>query len=177
MKTPYIFLGSSLLIFSLSGCSSIAKTDTTLAAQFEAALLCKTEAIDARDENVKIQLEKQNVEVRNLDEGGVINLEYHFAKPLKILNVTVPGVNYEGDSGSYFFAIAQGDMDRFAKSIGATSVPAQSKRVISWGEINQYYKFTAAVTEENPYPNAILIGRDNNSKQGEFYFGCKKFDY
>lgn len=177
MKTPYILLGSSLFIFSLSGCTSTAKTDTTLAAQFEASLLCKTEAIDARDEKVKIQLKEQNVEVKDLDEGGVIDLEYHFAKPLEMLNVTVPSINYQGDSGSYFFAIAQGDMDKFAKSIGATPVPTQSKEELSWGDINQYYKYTAAVTTENPYPNTILIGRDDTSKQGEFYFGCLTFDY
>lgn len=156
----------------------IAKTNTVLSNQFKAALLCKAEPIDARDSGITTQLNKQKITVKNLEKDGLIDLEYRFTKPLQIANTSVSVVRYQGDSGSYFFAIAKGDMARFAKSIGAKPVPVQLKETLSWGDnINQYYQYTTDVTADNPYPDTILIGRDKTSKQGEFYFGCLRFDY
>lgn len=172
MKTIYKLLCSSLLIFSFSGYAS---EPDTITSQFEAALLCQAKAIDGREPKVVKWLNEQNVEVKNLDE--LIDLEYYFAKPLQILNVTVPFVRYVGDSGSYFFATAKGDMDMFAKSIGAKPVPENLQEVLSWGDIGKYYKYAEPVTVENPYPNTVIIGRNEESKPGEFYFGCKTFDY
>ncbi|OCG23024.1 hypothetical protein A9G11_06485 [Gilliamella sp. wkB108] len=173
MKTVYKLLGSSLLIFSSSGYAS---DPATVASQFEAALLCQAEAIDARKPEVVKSLNEQNIEVKNLDEE-LIELEYHFAKPLQILNVTVSRVRYEGDSGSYFFATAKGDMDAFAKSIGAKPIPENLQEMLLWADIGEYYKYAEPVTVENPYPNTVIIGRNEESKPGEFYFGCEKFDY
>ena len=172
MKTIYKLLCSSLLIFSFSGYAS---EPVTVASQFEAALLCQAEAIDGREPEVVKWLNEQNVEVKNLDEE-LIELEYYFAKPLQILNVTVPRVRYVGDSGSYFYATAKGDMDMFAKSIGAKPVPTDLKEELSWGDISSYYKYTAPATAENPFPKTIIIGRDDDSKPGEFYFGCREYD-
>ena len=140
--------------------------------------MCKAEPIDARDSGITTQLNKQKITVKNLEKDGLIDLEYRFTKPLQIANTSVSVVRYQGDSGSYFFAIAKGDMARFAKSIGAKPVPVQLKETLSWGDnINQYYQYTTDVTADNPYPDTILIGRDKTSKQGEFYFGCLRFDY
>lgn len=177
MRTQNILLCGYLLIFNLVGGSVIAKTNTVLSNQFKAALLCKAEPIDARDSGITTQLNKQKITVKNLEKDGLINLEYRFTKPLLIANTSVSVVRYLGDSGSYFFAIAKGDMARFAKSIGAKPVPVQLKETLSWGDINQYYQHTTDVTADNPYPDTILIGRDKTSKQGEFYFGCLRFDY
>ena len=178
MRTQNILLCGYLLIFNLVGGSVIAKTNTVLSNQFKAALLCKAEPIDARDSGITTQLNKQKITVKNLEKDGLINLEYRFTKPLLIANTSVSVVRYLGDSGSYFFAIAKGDMARFAKSIGAKPVPVQLKETLSWGDnINQYYQYTTDVTADNPYPDTILIGRDKTSKQGEFYFGCLRLDY
>lgn len=177
MRTQNILLCGYLLIFNLVGGSVIAKTNTVLSNQFKAALLCKAEPIDARDSGITTQLNKQKITVKNLEKDGLINLEYRFTKPLLIANTSVSVVRYLGDSGSYFFAIAKGDMARFTKSIGAKPVPVQLKETLSWGDINQYYQHTTDVTADNPYPDTILIGRDKTSKQGEFYFGCLRFDY
>lgn len=177
MRTQNILLCGYLLIFNLVGGSVIAKTNTVLSNQFKAALLCKAEPIDARDSGITTQLNKQKITVKNLEKDGLIDLEYRFTKPLQIANTSVSVVRYLGDSGSYFFAIAKGDMARFAKSIGAKPVPVQLKETLSWGDINQYYQYTTDVTADNPYPDTILIGRDKTSKQGEFYFGCLRFDY
>ena len=177
MRTQNILLCGYLLIFNLVGGVVIAKTNTVLSNQFKAALLCKAEPIDARDSGITTQLNKQKITVKNLEKDGLIDLEYRFTKPLQIANTSVSVVRYQGDSGSYFFAIAKGDMARFAKSIGAKPVPVQLKETLSWGDINQYYQYTTDVTADNPYPDTILIGRDKTSKQGEFYFGCLRFDY
>lgn len=177
MRTQNILLCGYLLIFNLVGGSVIAKTNTVLSNQFKAALLCKAEPIDARDSGITTQLNKQKITVKNFEKDGLIDLEYRFTKPLQIANTSVSVVRYLGDSGSYFFAIAKGDMARFAKSIGAKPVPVQLKETLSWGDINQYYQYTTDVTADNPYPDTILIGRDKTSKQGEFYFGCLRFDY
>ena len=177
MRTQNILLCGYLLIFNLVGGSVIAKTNTVLSNQFKAALLCKAEPIDARDSGITTQLNKQKITVKKLEKDGLIDLEYRFTKPLQIANTSVSVVRYQGDSGSYFFAIAKGDMARFAKSIGAKPVPVQLKETLSWGDINQYYQYTTDVTADNPYPDTILIGRDKTSKQGEFYFGCLRFDY
>ena len=178
MRTQNILLCSCLLIFNLVGGVVIAKTNTVLSNQFKAALLCKAEPIDARDSGITTQLNKQKITVKNLEKDGLIDLEYRFTKPLQIANTSVSVVRYLGDSGSYFFAIAKGDMARFAKSIDAKPVPVQLKETLSWGDnINQYYQYTTDVTADNPYPDTILIGRDKTSKQGEFYFGCLRFDY
>jgi len=169
MRTQNILLCSCLLIFNLAGGAAIAKTNTVLSNQFKAALLCKAEPIDARDSGITTQLNKQKITVKNLEKDGLIDLEYRFTKPLQIANTSVSVVRYLGDSGSYFFAIAKGDMARFAKSIGAKPVPVQLKETLSWGDnINQYYQYTTDVTADNPYPDTILIGRDKTSKQGEF---------
>lgn len=177
MRTQNILLCSCLLIFNLAGGAAIAKTNTVLSNQFKAALLCKAEPVDARDSGITTQLNKQKITVKNFEKDGLIDLEYRFTKPLQIANTSVSVVRYQGDSGSYFFAIAKGDMARFAKSIGAKPVPVQLKETLSWGDINQYYQYTTDVTADNPYPDTILIGRDKTSKQGEFYFGCLRFDY
>lgn len=178
MRTQNILLCGYLLIFNLVGGSVIAKTNTVLSNQFKAALLCKAEPIDARDSGITTQLNKQKITVKNLEKDGLIDLEYRFTKPLQIADTSVSVVRYQGDSGSYFFAIAKGDMARFAKSIGAKPVLVQLKETLSWGDnINQYYQYTTDVTADNPYPDTILIGRDKTSKQGEFYFGCLRFDY
>lgn len=178
MRTRNILLCGYLLIFNLVGGSVIAKTNTVLSNQFKAALLCKAEPIDARNSGITTQLNKQKITVKNLEKDGLIDLEYRFTKPLQIANTSVSVVRYQGDSGSYFFAIAKGDMARFAKFIGAKPVPVQLKETLSWGDnINQYYQYTTDVTADNPYPDTILIGRDKTSKQGEFYFGCLRFDY
>lgn len=178
MRTQNILLCGYLLIFNLVGGSVIAKTNTVLSNQFKAALLCKAEPVDARDSGITTQLNKQKITVKNFEKDGLIDLEYRFTKPLQIANTSVSVVRYQGDSGSYFFAIAKGDMARFAKSIGAKPVPVQLKETLSWGDnINQYYQYTTDVTADNPYPDTILIGRDKTSKQGEFYFGCLRFDY
>lgn len=177
MRIPHKLLCSLLLMFNLSAWAAATKTNTTAGTQFEAALLCQAAPIDARDSGITIQLNKQKIAVKNLEKDGLINLEYRFTKPLQIANTSVSVVRYLGDSGSYFFAIAKGDMARFAKSINAKPVPAQLKETLSWGDINQYYQYTTDVTADNPYPDTILIGSDRTSKQGEFYFGCLRFDY
>lgn len=178
MRTQNILLCSCLLIFNLAGGAAIAKTNTVLSNQFKAALLCKAEPVDARDSGITTQLNKQKITVKNFEKDGLIDLEYRFTKPLQIANTSVSVVRYQGDSGSYFFAIAKGDMARFAKSIGAKPVPVQLKETLSWGDnINQYYQYTTDVTTDNPYPDTILVGRDKTSKLGEFYFGCLRFDY
>ncbi|PIT52608.1 hypothetical protein BHC44_07310 [Snodgrassella alvi] len=164
-------------MFNLSAWAQATKTNTTVETQFEAALLCKSAPIDARDSDITTQLNKQKITVKNLDKDGLINLEYHLTKPLQIANASVSVIRYLGDSGSYFFAVAKGDMATFAKSIDAKPVPVQLKEILSWGNISQYYQYTTDVTADNPYPDTILIGRDKTSKQGEFYFGCLRFDY
>jgi hypothetical protein len=172
----YRLLCSSLLIFGFSTYALATETNNTIESQFKAALLCNVAPIDGRDAKVVKQLSEQNITVKNLEEDGLINLEYHFAKPLEIMNTTVSQIKYQGDSGSYFYAIAKGDIDTFAKSMAAIPIPADLKEEMSWGDIGQYYQYTAPVTEENPFPSIILIGRDKNVKSDEFYFGCEEFD-
>lgn len=176
MKTLYQIFCGGLFIFTLSEYALAAEVDTaTIATKFEFALLCKTDPIDDRDPNIIALLDQENIKIVYKDEE-LLDLEYQFAKPLAILNVTILGVRYLGDSGSYFFATTKGDMDQFAKSIGAKAVPVNLKENISWDDINQYYKFATPATKDNPYPDTILIGRDKDSKPGEFYFGCMRFD-
>lgn len=177
MRRYKVIICALLFFFNLNHWAAVAKSNTVSPQQFRAALLCKAEPIDAREANIANQLKKQKIAVKDFEKNGLINLKYRFAKPLYISNVKVSAVRYQGDSGSYFYAIAKGDMAKFAESIGAKSVPRSSKETLSWGDINQYFKYTNPVTKTNPYPNIILIGRDKTSKQDEFYFGCLRFDY
>lgn len=176
MKTRYKILGGIVLMLGLQGVALANPKAATVEDEFKAALFCQTEAFDARDAKTVARLGEHNIKVKNLEEDGLINQEFHFATPFNIDNVTVSVVRYLGDSGSYFFAIAKGDMNNFAQSIGAKPIPNELKQTLSWGNINQYYKYTAPATTDNPYPKTVLIGRDQDTKTGEFYFGCLEVD-
>lgn len=176
MNISYRIFWSWLLIFCLPALASTTNDNTSLAKQFTTALLCQSAAIDARDPATAVALEQQQIIVKNFDEDGLIDLEYQMAKPFKILDVTIPIIRYQGDSGSYFFAVAEGDMATFANAVGAKPLTEPLSDLFTWGEIGQYYQYSSPDMTENSYPNIILIGRDQNSKTGEFYFGCREFD-
>ncbi len=94
--------------------------------RFKVVLLCKVASINGRNSNVVIRLNARKIKVK-LDKDALINLEYDFLQPMTRLNVSTPIIRYQRDSGSYFFAPAKGNMDEFAKSIGATSVFQKQK--------------------------------------------------
>lgn len=86
-------------------------------------------------------------------------------------NLTIQTVKYLGNYhyGFDFFAIAKGDMDKFAKSIGAKRTPAQFND-FRWK--SPYVKYFTSTTNQEYFRRIFLIGREADSKSGEFNFGC-----
>lgn len=139
---------------------------------FRAALFGETEAIDARDRKTQMQLARLGVKVKETDDSP-IDLSYRFPSPMVISGATVSRVVYTGDSGSLFYAVAQGDVDAFVKRFQLRRVPAGMKE--THGIYSQYYKWLGKRGDTFPYPGIFYV-KIIDRKKGLFEFGTQTFD-
>ena len=167
MKSENKFLVYVLLMFTVSGYSIAADKAKSIMNQFKDTLLCH-QSPESLIFLLRSLLKKG---LRLLKLVSTIQNIYHFAKPLKMSNLTIQTVKYLGNYhyGFDFFAVAKGDMDKFAKSIGAKRTPAQFND-FRWK--SPYVKYFTSTTNQEYFRRIFLIGREADSKPGEFNFGC-----
>jgi hypothetical protein len=168
---PYIFVVS--IAASTPGANIADHASLVMA--FKQALLGDTDAIDARDKKVRSHLLAQGVKIEGADQNEApIDITYIFKKPIFILGQPVYRVNYQGDSGSEFFAETQGNLANFIK--------IQKLRRVDRNKENEkyiygdYFRWIIEPTKEMPYPNTFFVQVGNSSK-GTFTFGTQTFDY
>ena len=90
MQWPFLFLASMLFTLNLSTSVSAMEKDHTIESQFENTWLSLADAINGREPEIEIEivqkLKRHNFTVKNLDEDGLIYLEYYFTQPVKVMN-------------------------------------------------------------------------------------------
>lgn len=167
MKSENKFLVYVLLMFTVSGYSIAADKAKSIMNQFKDTLLCH-QSPESLIFLLRSLLKKG---LRLLKLVSTIQNIYHFAKPLKMSNLTIQTVKYLGNYhyGFDFFAVAKGDMDKFAKSVGAKPTPAEFND-FRWK--SPYVKYFTSTTDQEYFRRIFLIGREADSKPGEFNFGC-----
>ena len=88
MQWPFLFVASMLFTLNLSTSVSAMEKDHTIESQFENTWLSLADAINGREPEIQIvqKLKRHNFTVKNLDEDGLIYLEYYFTQPVKVMN-------------------------------------------------------------------------------------------
>lgn len=90
MQWPFLFVASMLFTLNLSTSVSAMKKVHTIESQFENTWLSLADAINGREPEIEIEivqkLKRHNFTVKNLDEDGLIYLEYYFTQPVKVMN-------------------------------------------------------------------------------------------
>ena len=170
MKSQNKFLVYALLMFTVSGYSIAADKAKSIMNQFKDTLLCHQSPESLIFNTSPEAFAKEGITVTKISEYNPEYI-YHFAKPLKMLNVTFQTVKYLGNYhyGFDFFAVAKGDMEKFAKSVGAKRTPAEFND-FRWK--SPYVKYFTSTTDQEYFRRIFLIGREADSKPGEFNFGC-----
>ena len=86
-------------------------------------------------------------------------------------------IRYESDNFvTSFYAKAKGDMHKFAKLIEVNPILRSCEEPIPLNDNDIFRKEITPMTDNNLYPDTIVIGQDKDSKPDEFYFICSKFD-
>lgn len=179
MKKLYLLLGYILFFVSLSGHASSDVTKiATVTEQFKTALLCQSKPIAIEDKKIIAELEKQKITIKNKQQYNITGIEYHFKQPIKIKNVWVNMIRYESDNFvTSFYAKAKGDdMHKFAKLIGANAILRSCEEPIPLNDTDIYRKDITPITDNELYPDTIIIGQDKDSKPNEFYVICSKVE-
>ncbi|MCX8618024.1 hypothetical protein J3U42_06430 [Gilliamella sp. B2923] len=180
MKKLHLLLTytSALFLLSLSGYASSDDTkNTTITEQFRLALLCQSKPFAIEDKKIIAELEKQKITIKNKKQDSITEIEYHFEQPIKVKNVWVNMIRYESDNFiTSFYAKAKGDMHKFAKLIEVNPILRSCEEPISLNDNDIFRKEITPMTDNNLYPDTIVIGQDKDSKPDEFYFICSKFD-
>ena len=92
MQRPFLFLASMLFTLNLSTTVLAMEKDHTIESQFENTWLSLADAINGREPEIEPEIEivqklkRHGITVKNLDEDGLIYLEYYFTQPVKIMN-------------------------------------------------------------------------------------------
>ncbi|MCX8581865.1 hypothetical protein J3U18_09170 [Gilliamella sp. B3482] len=174
MKKSYLLLGYTLYFLSLSGYASSDDTKTTTE-QFRSALLCQSKPFAIEDKKIIAELAKQKITIKKHD--SINEIEYYFGQPIKVKNVWVNMIRYESDNFvTSFYAKAKGDMYKFAKLIEVNPILRSCEEPIPLNDTDIFRKEITPITDNNLYPNTIVIGQDKDSKPDEFYFICSKFE-
>ncbi|QYN47795.1 hypothetical protein [Gilliamella sp. ESL0405] len=180
MKKLHLLLTytSALFLLSLSGYASSDDTkNTTITEQFRSALLCQSKPFAIEDKKIIAELEKQKITIKNKKQDSITEIEYHFEQPIKVKNVWVNMIRYESDNFiTSFYAKAKGDMHKFAKLIEVNPILRSCEEPIPLNDTDIFRKEITPMTDNNLYPDTIVIGQDKDSKPDEFYFICSKFD-
>ena len=178
MKKSHLFLGYTLFFLSLSGSASSDDTKTTtITEQFRSALLCQSKPFAIEDKKIIAELEKQKITIKNKKQDSITEIEYHFEQPIKVKNVWVNMIRYESDNFiTSFYAKAKGDMHKFAKLIEVNPILRSCEEPIPSNDTDIFRKEITPITDNNLYPDTIVIGQDKDSKPDEFYFICSKFE-
>ncbi|MCX8601723.1 MULTISPECIES: hypothetical protein [unclassified Gilliamella] len=180
MKKLHLLLTytSALFLLSLSGYASSDDTkNTTITEQFRSALLCQLKPFAIEDKKIIAELEKQKITIKNKKQDSITEIEYHFEQPIKVKNVWVNMIRYESDNFiTSFYAKAKGDMHKFAKLIEVNPILRSCEEPIPLNDTDIFRKEITPITDNNLYPDTIVIGQDKDSKPDEFYFICSKFD-
>lgn len=180
MKKLHLLLTytSALFLLSLSGYASSDDTkNSTITEQFRSALLCQSKPFAIEDKKIIAELEKQKITIKNKKQDSITEIEYHFEQPVKVKNVWVNMIRYESDNfATSFYAKAKGDMQKFAKLIEANFILRSCEEPIPLNDTDIFRKEITPMTDNNLYPDTIVIGQDKDSKPDEFYFICSKFD-
>lgn len=86
-------------------------------------------------------------------------------------------IRYESDNFfTSFYAKAKGDMHKFAKLIEVNPILRSCEEPIPLNDTDIFRKEITPITDNNLYPDTIVIGQDKDSKPDEFYFICSKFE-
>lgn len=180
MKKLHLLLTytSALYLLSLSGYASSDDTkNTTITEQFRSALLCQSKPFAIEDKKIIAELEKQKITIKNKKQDSITEIEYHFEQPIKVKNVWVNMIRYESDNFvTSFYAKAKGDMHKFAKLIEVNPILRSCEEPIPLNDTDIFRKEITPITDNNLYPDTIVIGQDKDSKPDEFYFICSKFE-
>ncbi len=178
MKKLHLLLTytSALFLLSLSGYASSDDTkNTTITEQFRSALLCQSKPFAIEDKKIIAELAKQKITIKKQD--SINEIEYYFEQPIKVKNVWVNMIRYESDNFvTSFYAKAKGDMHKFAKLIEVNPILRSCEEPIPLNDTDIFRKEITPITDNNLYPDTIVIGQDKDSKPDEFYFICSKFD-
>ena len=86
MQWPFLFVASMLFTLNLSTSVSAMEKDHTIESQFENTWLSLADAINGREPEIVQKFKQHNIAVKNLDEDGLIYLEYYFTQPVKVMN-------------------------------------------------------------------------------------------
>ena len=86
MQWPFLFVASMLFTLNLSTSVSAMEKDHTIESQFENTWLSLADAINGRESEIVQKFKQHNIAVKNLDEDGLIYLEYYFTQPVKVMN-------------------------------------------------------------------------------------------
>lgn len=174
MKKSYLLLGYTLFFLSLSGYASSDDTKT-ITEQFRSALLCQSKPFAIEDKKIIAELAKQKITIKKHD--SINEIEYYFGQPIKVKNVWVNMIRYESDNFvTSFYAKAKGDMYKFAKLTEVNPILRSCEEPIPLNDTDIFRKEITPITDNNLYPNTIVIGQDKDSKPDEFYFICSKFE-
>lgn len=180
MKKLHLLLTytSALFLLSLSGYASSDDTkNTTITEQFRSALLCQSKPFAIEDKKIIAELEKQKITIKNKKQDSITEIEYHFEQPIKVKNVWVNMIRYESDNFvTSFYAKAKGDMYKFAKLTEVNPILRSCEEPIPLDDTDIFRKEITPITDNNLYPDTIVIGQDKDSKPDEFYFICSKFE-
>lgn len=174
MKKSYLLLGYTLFFLSLSGYASSDDTKT-ITEQFRSALLCQSKPFAIEDKKILAELAKQKITIKKHD--SINEIEYYFGQPIKVKNVWVNMIRYESDNFvTSFYAKAKGDMHKFAKLIEVNPILRSCEEPIPLNDTDIFRKEITPITDNNLYPDTIVIGQDKDSKPDELYFICSKFE-
>lgn len=86
MQRPFLFVASMLFTLNLSTSVLAMEKDHTIESQFENTWLSLADAIAGRESEIVQKFKQHNIAVKNLDEDGLIYLEYYFTQPVKVMN-------------------------------------------------------------------------------------------
>ncbi|MCX8597447.1 MULTISPECIES: hypothetical protein [unclassified Gilliamella] len=174
MKKSYLLLGYTLFFLSLSGYASSDDTKN-ITEQFRSALLCQSKPFAIEDKKIIAELAKQKITIKKHD--SINEIEYYFGQPIKVKNVWVNMIRYESDNFvTSFYAKAKGDMYKFAKLTEVNPILRSCEEPIPLDDTDIFRKEITPITDNNLYPDTIVIGQDKDSKPDEFYFICSKFE-
>lgn len=174
MKKSYLLLGYTLFFLSLSGYASSDDTKT-ITEQFRSALLCQSKPFAIEDKKIIAELAKQKITIKKHD--SINEIEYYFGQPIKVKNVWVNMIRYESNNFvTSFYAKAKGDMYKFAKLTEVNPILRSCEEPIPLDDTDIFRKEITPITDNNLYPDTIIIGQDKDSKPDEFYFICSKFE-
>ncbi len=165
----------ALLGLCIAGAAQAITTDHELERHFERALTCRSDVVDPREPQTLGFLLSRGVKVDNLDEQGLPDFSFTFAKPLRIRGTAVSVVRWAAGSGGIFYAEANGAIAPFVKLAQASPHPAAQWVDDGYDRMPAQY---ARIMPKRPgldeFAPLWVIGQ--RTPGATFQWGCRYFD-